>query len=267
MVQNIVSGIIGMAIWAVGAFMLKCAWLNSCRKFFGELKGNLEERYIAYGRFELDIARLPGPQAWLNQQSYEDFCRFPYTKPAGQATFSILKPISEGEVRGIAHLTSRLSLPLRQEVALSPADTLINRSAIHVISLGGPHSNEMTERILRSNANNLAEIRQYDIYSKSTNAVMYTRRDGFDCGLILRVTEDSGQVWIACAGIGEWGTSGASYFLANKWQLLSSKARHPANIGGFWGTPDFAAVVEVEFGNDESASLVSLKAAERSYER
>jgi hypothetical protein len=59
-------------------------------------------------------------------------------------------------------------------------------------------------------------------------------------------------LWLACAGLDEWGTSGAAWFLANKWANLNQRA----------GSRPFAAVVRVRPGQDQSAELVDMRVAE-----
>jgi hypothetical protein len=59
-------------------------------------------------------------------------------------------------------------------------------------------------------------------------------------------------VWIVCAGIGERGTSGTAWYLANKWQELRSKTKDKP----------FAAIFRVEpdahSGRDQSAELLKI---------
>jgi hypothetical protein len=46
-----------------------------------------------------------------------------------------------------------------------------------------------------------------------------------------------------CAGIGEWGTSGAAYYLFHHWKELYKKHEQQ----------DFCKVIEVDIGSDDSA--------------
>jgi hypothetical protein len=54
------------------------------------------------------------------------------------------------------------------------------------------------------------------------------------------------RTWIACAGIGEYGTSGGAWFLANKWEEIRKRA----------GSGPFAVIVRVRPGQDESATPI-----------
>jgi GGDEF domain-containing protein len=51
-----------------------------------------------------------------------------------------------------------------------------------------------------------------------------------------------------CAGIGEWGTSGAAWYLAKHWRDLAKR----------FGKGDFAVVLKVTDGADESATAVAM---------
>jgi hypothetical protein len=68
-----------------------------------------------------------------------------------------------------------------------------------------------------------------------------------DYGIVLKIPNlrFPGQFFFVCAGLGEWGTSGASWYLATKWRDLQSE------FGDAFGV-----VVEVEIGSDESACRV-----------
>jgi hypothetical protein len=50
-----------------------------------------------------------------------------------------------------------------------------------------------------------------------------------------------------CAGLGEWGTSGAAYFLFDQWRQLNARFRNRRN---------FCLVIEVETDSDQSAKEI-----------
>lgn len=50
-----------------------------------------------------------------------------------------------------------------------------------------------------------------------------------------------------CAGLGEWGTSGATYFLFDRWRELNKRFKERRN---------FCIVIEVDVGSDESAKEI-----------
>jgi hypothetical protein len=69
-----------------------------------------------------------------------------------------------------------------------------------------------------------------------------------DHGILLRMKNPRNpeHALFVCAGLGEWGTSGAAYFLFTNWLLLYRKH----------GPSDFCKVIRVEYGSDESAEDV-----------
>ena len=71
--------------------------------------------------------------------------------------------------------------------------------------------------------------------------------DGFDYGMILKIHPEHNprRTWICCAGFGEWGTSGAAWFLANRWHELRKFAKDRA----------FACLTKTRIGSDDSTVL------------
>jgi len=65
--------------------------------------------------------------------------------------------------------------------------------------------------------------------------------------MVLKVTNQRfpGCFFFVCAGLGEWGTSGAAWYLATKWRDLQKEFGNA-----------FGIVVEVELRSDESARRV-----------
>jgi hypothetical protein len=69
-----------------------------------------------------------------------------------------------------------------------------------------------------------------------------------DHGILLRMRNPNHpeHVLFVCAGLGEWGTSGAAYYLFHNWSALCWKH----------GRADFCKVIQVPHQNDESATEV-----------
>ena len=209
---------------------------------------------IVYAELELDpeIIQLTGPSVYS------------YVKPQGkswdqdQSRFSILRPVSSAEVRAIAYLSKLISTKTRGTQDIVP-DSDYESDWPSTISVGGPRSNSTTRTILNLPNNDIVEMDANAIYAK--NGLPLAVRGGqFDHGIIARFSQrDSGdRVLIACAGIGEYGTSGASWYLANKWRSLLNKPgkRWVLSLLGSGG--DFVAVIRVDRAKDSSAQLESL---------
>ena len=168
--------------------------------------------------------------------------------------FSIDSPVSSGEMRGAAYLAeffgkSRVCPPL-----LVPDNEVLSHVDLSFISLGGPGSNLKTEDALMHPVNSLVTFGTGGGFVKpgtQVPVVQITPDPLFDYGMILRISpsQHPRRTWIVCAGIGEWGTSGACWFLAHKWRQL------------FWHVlrgyrRQYAGVVKVRRGQDESAELI-----------
>ena len=66
--------------------------------------------------------------------------------------------------------------------------------------------------------------------------------------MILKIhpSQFSNRTWLVCAGLGEWGTSGAAWYLAYKWREIYRFAK----------SEHFSIIVRVRPGQDESAEPV-----------
>ena len=176
-----------------------------------------------------------------------------YTKPDGdqRVRFSISHAVSVAELRACNYLASA--------IAKFAGITPLLRSTIETegldfnfVSLGGPESNRKTKQCQSNPANLLAAFDQLnDRFVKPSNSQPLVQfKSGFDYGLILKIrpSQFSKRVWLACAGRGEWGTSGAAWFLAHKWQQIREQA----------GDRPFAAIVRVNLEEgDQSAEIES----------
>ena len=74
-------------------------------------------------------------------------------------------------------------------------------------------------------------------------------QEGQDIGIVLRMKNphSEGNWLFVCCGLGEWGTSGAAYFLLTKWPSLAKR----------FGKNEFCIVVSVSRGSDDSARVIS----------
>ena len=176
----------------------------------------------------------------------------PYTKPGGDPNlgFSISQPVSISEVRAANYLASAIGKYAGTTPSLRSDLDVIANLDLDFISLGGPGSNLKTADCQLNAGNRLAAIDL--INSQFVTPVggqsLVTFDPGFEYGVILKVhpTQFPTRVWLICAGIGEWGTSGSAWFLAHKWTQIRKEARNKP----------FATIVRVRPGQDESAESV-----------
>lgn len=190
----------------------------------------------------------------------------PYIKPPRRGgtpsleSFSIEHPISECEVRASTYIAGLLGRsgnlhPLL--VSDVEASSLLDNN---FISFGGPGSNYKTADALASEANIFIRMSPNSFSLLSGINFPFTCSNEADHGFILRITPPEFPVrsWIVCAGLGEWGTSGSSWFLANRWQELIARIHPVAYWSGVMDLPDFMAMIRVRPGQDQSAHMVAL---------
>ena len=114
--------------------------------------------------------------------------------------------------------------------------------------------------VLSSPANVFIRITNTGFALRSGEALPYACTSEADFGAILRIRPPDfpQRSWIVCAGLGEWGTSGSAWYLANRWQVLLRRIHPLAYWLGFPSISDFLAIVRVVPGQDQSARLECL---------
>ncbi len=175
-------------------------------------------------------------------------------------SFSIEHPISECEVRASTYIATLLGLPGKLRPLLvsdTDASSLLDSN---FISFGGPFSNYKTADALASEANIFIRMSPNGFLFPNGENLPFTSSNEDDYGIILRITppEFPTRSWIVCAGLGEWGTSGSSWFLANNWQELIKRIYPMAYWSGVMDIPDFMAMIRVRPGQDQSARMIAL---------
>ena len=138
-----------------------------------------------------------------------------------------------------------------------------NKLDISFCSIGG-QDNEKTVEVLEKEENRFLtfgesgaiitkiqeekEKKNFVIEEKERDQHYFCHKDdGYGYGFILKVIPKKfpKRVWICVAGIGEWDTSGAVWYLANHWREMPESG-------------SFGLIVKVRFGQDESAEKVYL---------
>jgi len=191
---------------------------------------------LVYAELELTDARSP----------------YPYRKPGGRLDIgvSITRPVSVCEVRAANYLASAIGSATRSTPSLSSDVELRTELNLDFASFGGPFTNSKSDDCQSNRGNKLARIDQGAniIGLEEGQPLVDNYEPGFDYGLILKVrpTQFPSRVWLMCAGRGEWGTSGAAWFLSSKWSEIRKLA----------GSKPFAIVVRVRLGQDQSAEAV-----------
>lgn len=200
----------------------------------------------------------------------------PYIKPnyrsnQMQYSFSIEFPVSSCEVRALKYLTSSLfnHISVTTELVGDVDKNINSKLDMSFISLGGPASNYKTEDVLQYKTNKFLTMDTDNFISKTGKKLLKGIEIGYDYGLILRLRpiDFKERVWVVCSGIGEWGTSGTAWFLSHKYNELLKEIKSGWNFF-YWGRgKDFAAIIKVKQGQDESASLFKVFKSESDIEK
>jgi len=187
-----------------------------------------------------------------------EFGPYPYFKPGYETRgrFSIGRPIPIPSVRAISYLSNTIGKVIGRSPAIQSDAEVRNVLDADFICFGGPHSNIMSETCFTNGGNRLVDFDQTttQFKAKGNGQPLIRIKGNFDYGVILKLhpVQFPERVWIACSGIGERGTSGTAWYLANKWKELRTRAKDKP----------FAAFFKVESdvhsGRDQSAELLKI---------
>jgi hypothetical protein len=133
---------------------------------------------------------------------------------------------------------------------LIPDEEIKERLDISFCAVGG-QNNLKTHDILEDENNTFF---RFDWASNPAISVIgnsdlkYTHDGTYDYGYIIKITPKlfENRTWIGVAGLGEWGTSGAAWYLARNWKKIEKIYRNHA----------FGLIVKVKVGKDESAQPI-----------
>jgi len=210
---------------------------------------------IAYGKFVL-------PPLVVNNERITHFYR-KQPRPGGAVsltgTFSIENPVSESDVRAATYLARLFGQVKMKDVRLVSDSVAVQSNEENFVALGGPGANYKTTDIMACASNVFLEMEHEYLVLKSGERLPFEATPEHDYGFILRIRSPyfPSHSLIACAGPGEWSTSGAAWFLSRKWTELMKLGDSWRTIWGFRRQPDFLAIVKVIKGQDDSASLVA----------
>lgn len=236
--ENVLGGILASLIFLLCASLWSKLKKRRFKEVFGE--GVAEDGMtLVYEEFVLQNTQV----------------QYPYLKPDTHWAFSISRPISIASVRAVSYLASAIGKFSGKTPSVRSDLETKSLMDLDLVCFGGPGSNVVTKFCQDNSGNHLAVFDQPNSqFIRISDGKPLAKLDPkFDHGLILKIhpSQFPKRVWVACAGIGERGTSGSAWFLANKWQEIRKLA----------GNKPFAIVVRVEpdvlHGRDQSAELVA----------
>ncbi|MBX2947511.1 MAG: hypothetical protein KF725_16905 [Cyclobacteriaceae bacterium] len=233
---NLVGGVLVAALDRLIIYINKTFKAYRFKKIFGQ---QIESFHIVYGTMIL-------------KPEYTSKDKFPYLKPSTNGLFNMTRPVSFAETRGAKYLSESFSKLVGQSTRLTSDEEIKEKVDITYCSLGGLN-NLKTVDILNSKENIFLGFdltAPGSIINKKNKSNIYTIDGVYDYGLIIKINNRlfPTRTQICVAGLGEWGTSGASWFLANKWKDLLKVA----------GDKEFGAIIKVKGGVDESAELMEV---------
>lgn len=120
---------------------------------------------------------------------------------------------------------------------------------VSFISVGGLNNYKSLD-ILENTSNVFLQFDHDCIQSKTSEKCIVKIQGTTDFGLILKIhpSNNPKRTWLCVAGIGEWGTSGASWWLSRHWKTIQKRAKDKP----------FACITKTRYGSDDSTSLVHL---------
>jgi len=243
-ILNIVGGFLAALLSLLFFWLCKNALRyyrkRSFKKIFGQ---DAEKNYnIVYGKMVLlpCFDKKGNPIKW------------PYAKPGTNKVFSISSPVSFTETKSAKYISEAFSKDTDNTPNLISDDEIKERLDISYCSLGG-YNNLKTIDVLESEENEFfyIDLSVPEIVVKDDRKKRYKVDGTYDYAVIIKVVPKSfpNRVWIAIAGLGEWGTSGAAWFLSRNWKRIKKIANDQ----------QFGLIIRVKGGQDESAEIVYQK--------
>jgi hypothetical protein len=280
-IENILGGLITSALVLLLSWLRKRYKSHKIKRILG--KDSLDEGiyYLVYPQFELEKScinfqsppyAIGNAGTSVNSDIYEAFsCPAYQCSPSGYDNTNVSPPpdseyffkhwssknkskpvsiqnaISNCDVRGLSYIISNLMSNLKCKSFINSDFELKNKHDFSMVCIGGSTA-EFFDII--DNAGVRDKVNHY-------NNVMMTDTK-YDYGFIIKTSPANceGRVWLTCFGIGEWGTSGAAWFLANKHNELYDKIYAWTYDFNSYPVDPFWAIIKTEREKDETAVLV-----------
>ncbi len=207
-------------------------WLSSWKfkRIFGKDAG--EEYHIIY-----KINHVPNRSVIF--LSYKPkFKRERYSSSTNLTTIN-----SCAETRAIGHLVYAFGEKVYKQPVITSDFDADDRMDISFISLGGVTNLKTCD--LLEDVSNFLEYSGDSIKGPST---LVAANQNIDFAFIIKIHPKSNpeRTWLCCAGVGEWGTSGAAWYLSRHWKKIHKWAKNKS----------FAIITETRRGSDESTLSV-----------
>jgi hypothetical protein len=247
MQQNLLAGILIEFFKVLWNFIPKFLNARKFRLFFGKNAIDSEKVYLVLDPYEHPESR----DIKLQHRYIKKF----HGRKEDSPIVGEDKVLGSCSIRNIKYGASEFGL-YREKV--NPVQSVTDEEVKDIwegtfICFGSSDSNLKTFDIEKLPANNLYEF----VYSKTSKQrifrVMgqdYSINNDGDVGIIFRIKNPyfSEHKLFICAGLGEWGTSGAAYYLFKNWKELYKEYKEYEN---------FICLVRVKVNSDESSKLIN----------
>jgi len=249
LVINLIAGVI---IFLVGFFwplIPKSIRTYRLKKFLGN--SVLTDKFgIVYGTLQDPRPRVDVHGTWVPrfQKQFQDGTIIHISGPFENI-------VGDCEIRASGYLAQNIGKVREETIRIISDIKAYDDLNCTLIALGSPASNDLSDFIMREPAN---KFYQFGQSGKTTYIESIQDKKQYlglqpptrkDCAVILRIKNERfpNHYLFVCAGLGEWGTSGASWYLATHWEELYNEFKND----------DFAIIVEVDLGSDTSAKRIA----------
>lgn len=237
MTDGILSNLFSQGIWEGGKNLLRRISSRRYAQLFGS--------EVTSGGLRLVYATLTPPVAVTAEGTPSPFI---FTKSGrDDSIFSMSAAVSGCELRAVKYLAESVAGNAGSWAVLTSDDEIAEKQDLSFVSFG-LLSNRKTVDLLNNLSNPFARYEHNRFITKQTGRTIIAASQTEDCGVIVKIhpTNLPERTWICCGGFGEWGTSGAAWYLARKWREIRLT----------YGKGPFIIFVRVKPGQDESADRV-----------
>lgn len=229
---NVVGGAIVAGLTLLVQYLRSCLARRTFRQVFGDDIDT--EFYLIYaehvaGRHDV-FTKPPSPVPRM-----------------ASASTNLTLLSSSSQTRAIGHLAYAIGNYARKPPLIGSDNEMYGSMDLSFVSIGGT-TNFKTCHLLDDSADTFFSFGANSIDAKRTGLRLFRPEEGFDGGIVVKLHPRSSpnRTWICCAGIGEWGTSGAAWYLAQHWR----------DIQKFAGDKPFGYITKTRVGSDQGTTLV-----------
>lgn len=179
----------------------------------------------------------------------------PFTKPGTSNTHSILDPVSFSDTKGAKYISSLIAKETGNYSELFSDQEIGNNPDLSYCSTGG-YSNTKSLDILKSPKNSFFDFYVPNnavpgIVDVETSETTINTDPDYDLGIIIKINNQyfPERTQICVAGLNIWGTSGAAWFLANKWREIYKTV----------GNKEFGLILKVKKNSDKNVVPIKYK--------